>query len=51
MLGHAKASMTLRVYAGLFDEGLDSVAANLAAAIRDPIYCVPTAARAIEGRA
>jgi integrase len=34
MLGHAKASMTLDVYADLFDEDLDSVAANLDAAIR-----------------
>ena len=34
MLGHAKASMTLDVYADLFDEDLDSVAANLDAGIR-----------------
>jgi integrase len=34
MLGHAKASMTLDVYADLFDEDLDNVAANLDAAIR-----------------
>ena len=34
MLGHAKASMTLDVYADLFDEDLDDVAANLDAAIR-----------------
>jgi integrase len=34
MLGHAKASMTLDVYTDLFDEDLDSVAANLDAAIR-----------------
>jgi integrase len=34
MLGHAKASMTLDVYADLFDEDLDSVADNLDAAIR-----------------
>jgi integrase len=33
MLGHAKASMTLDVYADLFDDDLDSVAANLDAAI------------------
>ncbi|WP_415880987.1 tyrosine-type recombinase/integrase [Mycobacterium intracellulare] len=33
MLGHAKASMTLDVYADLFDEDLDAVAANLDAAI------------------
>ena len=29
MLGHAKASMTLDVYADLFDEDLDDVVANL----------------------
>jgi integrase len=34
MLGHAKASMTLDVYADLFDEELDDVAAQLDAAIR-----------------
>ena len=34
MLGHAMASMTLDVYADLFDEDLDDVAANLDAAIR-----------------
>lgn len=34
MLGHAKASMTLDVYADLFDEDLDAVATNLDAAIR-----------------
>ncbi|MDH6245559.1 integrase [Mycobacterium sp. OTB74] len=34
MLGHAKASMTPHVYADLFDEDLDDVAANLDAAIR-----------------
>jgi hypothetical protein len=33
--------MTLDVYADLFDEDLDSVAANLDAAIRSA--CVPTA--------
>ena len=38
MLGHAKASMTLDVYADLFDEDLDSVAANLGAAIRSAAY-------------
>jgi site-specific recombinase XerD len=40
MLGHAKASMTLDVYADLFDEDLNSVAENLSAAIRsaaDPL--------------
>ena len=34
MLGHAKASMTLDVYADLFDDDLDDVAANLDAAMR-----------------
>ena len=33
MLGHAKASMTLDVYADLFDTDLDAVAVNLDAAI------------------
>jgi integrase len=33
MLGHAKASMTLDVYADLFDDDLDAVAASLDAAI------------------
>jgi integrase len=34
MLGHAKASMTLDVYADLFDSDLDAVAVELDAAIR-----------------
>jgi len=34
MLGHAKASMTLDVYADLFDADLDAVAVELDAAIR-----------------
>jgi integrase len=34
MLGHAKASMTLDVYADLFDEDLDGVADRLDTAIR-----------------
>ena len=34
MLGHAKASMTLDVYADLFDDDLDGVAASLDAAIK-----------------
>ena len=34
MPGHAKASMTLDVYADLFDDDLDSVADSLDAAIR-----------------
>ena len=33
MLGHAKASMTLDVYADLFDDDLDAVAVQLDAAI------------------
>ncbi len=40
MLGHAKASMTLDVYADLFDADLDAVAANLDEAIKsaaDPL--------------
>ena len=42
MLGHAKASMTMDVYADLFDEDPDSVAVkNLERS--DPICCVPTA--------
>ncbi|BBX72271.1 site-specific integrase [Mycobacterium shinjukuense] len=42
MLGHAKASMTLDVYADLFDEDLDGVAANLDAAIRSAAYPLRT---------
>ena len=42
MLGHARASMTLDVYADLFDEDLDSVAANLDAAIRSAAYPLRT---------
>ena len=34
MLGHAKASMTLDIYADLFDEDLDGVADRLDAAIQ-----------------
>ncbi len=41
MLGHAKASMTLDVYADLFEDDLDSVADSLDAAIK--FYCGPTA--------
>jgi hypothetical protein len=40
MLGHAKASMTLDVYADLFDDDLDGVAVRLDAAIKsaaDPL--------------
>jgi integrase len=42
MLVHAKASMTLDVYADLFDEDLDTVAANLDAAIRSAAYRLRT---------
>ena len=42
MLGHAKASMTLDVYADLFDEDLDSVAANLDAAIKSAAHPLRT---------
>jgi len=41
MLGHAKASMTLDVYADLFDEDLDGVADRLERG--DQIYCGRTA--------
>jgi integrase len=34
MLGHAKASMTLDVYADLFDDDLDAVAVRLDVAIK-----------------
>jgi integrase len=34
MLGHARASMTLDVYADLFDDDLDDVAVQLDAAIK-----------------
>lgn len=34
MLGHAKASMTLDVYADLFDDDLDGVAESLDEAIK-----------------
>ena len=47
MLVHAKASMTLDVYADLFDEDLDSVAANLDAAIRSAAYPLRTRPRKI----
>ncbi len=45
MLGQAKASMTLDVYADLFDEDLDGVADRLDAAIKsaaDPLRTVRT---------
>jgi integrase len=43
MLGHASAAMTLDVYAGLFDDDLDGVAARLDA------ECHPIATREIAG--
>jgi integrase len=45
MLGHAKASMTLDVYADLFDDDLDDVADSLDTAIKAAakISCGPTA--------
>lgn len=42
MLGHAKASMTLDVYADLFEDDLDAVAVNLDAAIRSAAYPLRT---------
>jgi integrase len=42
MLGHAKASMTLDVYADLFDEDLDGVARRLDAAIKSAAYPLRT---------
>ena len=44
MLGHAKASMTLDVYADLFDDDLDSVAIRLDAAIKSVADCLRTKA-------
>ncbi len=41
MLGHAKASMTLDVYADLFDTDLDAVAVELDAAIRAISCAIP----------
>jgi integrase len=46
MLGHAKASMTLDVYADLFDTDLDAVAVELDAAIcaaYESVTCAPPA--------
>ena len=42
MLGHAKASMTLDVYADLFDADLDDVATVLDVAIRSAAYPLRT---------
>jgi len=43
MLGHAKASMTLDVYADLFDEDLDEVAGRLDDAIQATADALRTA--------
>lgn len=43
MLGHAKASMTLDIYADLFDEDLDGVANRLDAALRATADALRTA--------
>jgi len=45
MLGHAKASMTLDVYADLFDDDLDAVADTLDAVIRSAADPLRTEAR------
>jgi integrase len=50
MLGHAKASMTLDVYADLFDEYLDDVAANLDAAIRSAAAPLRPGGSKLEGQ-
>jgi integrase len=42
MSGHAKASMTLDVYADLFDADLEDVATNLDVAIRSAAYRLRT---------
>ena len=46
MLGHAKASMTLDIYADLFDEDLDGVADRLDAAIQATADALRTASKA-----
>jgi integrase len=46
MLGHAKASMTLEIYADLFDEDLDGVADRLDAAIQATADALRTAPKA-----
>jgi integrase len=43
MLGHAKASMTLDIYADLFDEDLDGVADRLDVAIKSAADALRTA--------
>jgi Phage integrase family len=39
MLGHKDPSVTLRIYADLFDSDLDAVAVNLDAKIADSVQC------------
>ena len=46
MLGHAKASMTLDIYADLFDEDLDGVGDRLDVAIQAAADALRTASRA-----
>jgi integrase len=46
MLGHAKASITLDVYADLFDEDLDSVLDRLDTAIKSAADALRTARKA-----
>jgi hypothetical protein len=43
MIGHAKASMTLDLYADLFDEDLEGVADRLGAAIKSTADALRTA--------
>jgi integrase len=45
MLGHAKASMTLDVYADLFDDDLDGVADRLDSAIKSTADSLRTESR------
>jgi integrase len=47
MLGHAKASKTLDVYADLFDDDLDVVADRLNAAIQSAAYCLRTGGESV----
>ncbi|MDT5191097.1 MAG: hypothetical protein QOI28_3348, partial [Mycobacterium sp.] len=43
MLGHKDPSVTLRIYADLFDSDLDAVAVNLDARIADSVQSVSKA--------
>jgi hypothetical protein len=43
MLGHKDPSVTLRIYADLFDSDLDAVAVNLDAKITDSVQSVSKA--------